>query len=241
MPMHYPPLADGTYRYGDPPRPLPSPIPGPDPGPTGQPLPGQPLSAGPPGQPLPGQPLPIGGTGHGPPPGGAPRVARPRGAAAAAAIVGGLALVVVVILGLALFGPGADPGPGPVGTLGGPSIPEAAPPGRAGATFTVEGRFTVVASPGEPVSGDGAGCDLPVTLSDIGEGTPVTLSEGAYASIGSTVLAYGGGDLSSCTFTFGFDEVPSGAATYLIEIPGRGQLPYTEDELRAGVDITLGR
>ena len=31
MPMHYPPLADGTYRYGDRPRPLPSPVPGPDP------------------------------------------------------------------------------------------------------------------------------------------------------------------------------------------------------------------
>ncbi|MBB1046282.1 hypothetical protein G6028_00450, partial [Dietzia cercidiphylli] len=30
MPMHYPPLADGTYRYGDPPRPLPSPVPGPE-------------------------------------------------------------------------------------------------------------------------------------------------------------------------------------------------------------------
>ena len=29
MPMHYPPLADGTYRYGDRPRPLPSRCPDP--------------------------------------------------------------------------------------------------------------------------------------------------------------------------------------------------------------------
>ncbi|AWH96592.1 hypothetical protein A6048_15090 [Dietzia psychralcaliphila] len=154
-----------------------------------------------------------------------------------------MALVVVVVLGFALFGPGADSGRGPTDQLRGPLPPQAAPPAERppGALFTVEGRFTVMSSPGEPVSGDGSGCDLPVTLSDIGEGTRITLTEGVYTTLGSTVLAYDGGDLSSCTFTFDFGEIPSGAPFYLIEIPGRGQLTYTEDELRAGVDITLGR
>ena len=83
--------------------------------------------------------------------------------------------------------------------------------------------------------------DLLDTLTDIGEGTVITISEGASATVGAATLAYDAGDLSSCTFTFDFDEVPAGAAFYLIEIPGRGQLTYTEDELRTGVDITLGR
>ncbi|MFN3339652.1 MAG: hypothetical protein ACK40Z_08150 [Dietzia sp.] len=238
MPMHYPPLDDGTYRYGDPPRPLPSPLPGPDsPGshPPGQHPPGHHLQHEP--------PPPDGRHGHGAPPEDDPRDERRSGRTAAAAIVGGLALVVVVVLGFALFGPGSDPGRGPTDQLRGPLPPQAAPPAERppGALFSVAGRFTVMSSPGEPVSGDGSGCDLPITLSDIGEGTRITLTEGVYTTLGSTVLAYDGGDLSSCTFTFDFGEVPSGAPFYLIEIPGRGQLTYTEDELRAGVDITLGR
>ncbi|MBB1025684.1 hypothetical protein G6019_14865, partial [Dietzia sp. DQ12-76] len=176
-------------------------------------------------------------------PGGGPGGERSSGRTAAAVIVGGLALVVVVILGLALVGPGSDSGTGPADSPRGPLPPQAwqAPERAPGGLFDVEGRFTVMSSPGEPVSGDGSGCDLPLTLSDIGEGTRITLSQGVSTPLGSTMLAYEGGDLSSCTFTFDFGEVPSGAPFYLIEIPGRGQLTYTEDELRAGVDITLGR
>jgi len=55
------------------------------------------------------------------------------------------------------------------------------------------------------------------------------------------MLVYSGGDLSSCTFTFEFPDVPAGRSFYMVELPGRGQLTYTEGELRAGVDITLGR
>ncbi|MDX2356232.1 hypothetical protein [Dietzia sp. PP-33] len=235
MPMHYPPLPDGTYRYGDPPRPLPSPVPGPD---GTQPDTTQPDTTQP-DTTQPGPPPPDWRPNSGPPTEDAPRDGRGSGRSAAAAIVGGLALVVVAVLGFALFGPGSDSGRGPDYPL----PPQAAqPPERPpGASFSVEGRFTVMSSPGEPVSGDGSGCDMPLTLSDIGEGTRITLSEGVASPIGSTVLAYDGGDLSSCTFTFDFGEVPGGAPIYMIEIPGRGQLPYTEDELRAGVDITLGR
>ncbi|GAA1053757.1 hypothetical protein [Dietzia natronolimnaea] len=234
MPMHYPPLPDGTYRYGDPPQPLPSPVPGPDPSDT--PMPGTPMPETPMSGPHPnGQHPPA-------PPEGDPQGDRTSGRTAAAVIIGGLALVVVVVLGLALTGPGSDPG-GPTDAPRGPLPPQAwqAPERAPGELFDVEGRFTVMSSPGEPVSGDGSGCELPVTLSDIGEGTRITLTEGVSTTLGSTMLAYDGGDLSSCTFTFDFGAVPSGAPFYLIEIPGRGQLTYTEDELRAGVDITLGR
>lgn len=233
MPMHYPPLADGTYRYGDAPRPLPSPVPGPDPGqgPT-------PPAAG---------LTPPTGFVQGPPGDGsspaAPIDQRPRnGAAAAVAIVGGLALVVVAVLVFAVFGTGGDPArtPDPLrGPLAqGDLLPVPAP--GAGA-FAVDGTFTVVSAPGEPVSGTRTGCDMPVSLSDIGEGTTLTLVESDTGRESSSMLAYEGGDLSSCTFSFRFPEVSPGGSLYLIELPGRGQLVYTEDELRAGVEISLGR
>ncbi|AVM63651.1 hypothetical protein C3V38_03785 [Dietzia sp. oral taxon 368] len=234
MPMHYPPLADGTYRYGDPPQPLPSPVPGPD-------------ADSPPPQP----PFPAhdGGSGAGPPPDATPPGSRARGGLATAAVFGAAALVVVV-LGVLLSGvipgpwsdTGSDTGRGTDAARG--PIPQLLPPPErapGSATFAVDGSFTVVSTPADPVSGDDTGCDLPVSLSDIGEGTTITLLEGSTSVITTARLAYSGGDLASCTFTFGFPDVPAGGSYYVVELPGRGQLTYTEDELRAGVDITLGR
>lgn len=223
MPMRYPPLSDGTYRYGDPPQPLPSPVPGPDPDAPATPA------------------APDGRPGDGPSPAGAPRQDRPRGTAAAAAIIG-VAALVVVVPGTVFLGTGSDPGRGTDPSRG-PFTQVLPPPERApgSGSFTVDGTFTVVSTPAEPVSGDRTGCDLPVTLSDIGEGTTITLIEGGTAQIGTAMLVYSGGDLSSCTFTFEFPDVPAGGSFYMVELPGRGQLTYTEDELRAGVDITLGR
>lgn len=235
MPMHYPPLPDGTYRYGDPPQPLPSPVPGPDPS-SGAPDPG---SAYPPPAPA---PAPDGRPGDGPPPAEAPAEGRPPGTAAAAAIIGVAALVVVVVLGVVFLGPGSDPGRGTDPSRG--PFPQVLPPAErapGSGSFTVDGTFTVVSTPAEPVSGDRTGCDLPITLSDIGEGTTITLIDSGAAQIGTAMLVYSGGDLSSCTFTFEFPDVPAGGSFYMVELPGRGQLTYTEGELRAGVDITLGR
>lgn len=233
MPMHYPPLADGTYRVGDQPRPKPSPVPGPDP--TSPAAPSAHLE-----QPHPPAPPTEGPPGGSPPPARDPAQKRSDGLAAAA-IVGVSALVVVVILGLAFFTPGPDRTPTdfPRGPLPQAGPPPAQSPGSA--SFEVDGTFTVVSSPGEPVAGDPTGCDLPPTMTDIGEGTPISLLESDLSTLSTTRLAYEGGDLSSCTFTFEFADVPAGVAVYLIELPGRGQLLYTEDELRAGVDITLGR
>lgn len=252
MPMHYPPLADGTYRYGDEPRPLPSPLPGPDPFtpaamPQGQPPQGQSGHAAP-GQPAHGQPPPNsppyagpGLPGDGPPPEAPTGKPRSNGTVAVVAIVGGLALVVVAVLGFGLLGTGTDRG-APTDTLRG--LPQSIPvPDRApgAGAFTVDGTFTVVATPGEPVSGSSTGCDMPVSLSDIGEGTTLTLLESDTGRSVRSMLAYEGGDLSSCTFTFEFPDVSPGGALYMIELPGRGQLVYSEDELRAGVDISLGQ
>jgi len=232
MPMHYPPLSDGTYRYGDPPQPLPSPVPGPDPSDTPDASDTPTASAAD----ATSYHLPY------PPPGEDPGQRR-SGVAAAAAIIGVAALVVVVVLGLALFGPGSGrgPGSGPQGIPSAGSQPGGSPGIPGSATFTVEGRFTVIATPDDPVSGDGSGCRLPVSLSDIGEGTAISLTRATGTLLGTDTLAYDGGDLSSCTFTFEFVDVPAAAGVYLIELPGRGQLTYTEEELRAGIDITLGR
>ena len=281
MPMHYPPLADGSYRYGDQPQPLPSPVPGPDPfPPAGSPQGPQsqsqqalgPQSQGQPalGPQPPGQSQQPQGSPHGPawqaappphqlPPNSPPHAGpgilgdspvpeaptgkkRVNGPVAAVAVVGGLALVVVAVLGLGLLGTDSDRG-ATTDTLRGPSpqsgpLPERSP---GAGTFTVDGTFTVVATPGEPVSGNSTGCDMPVSLSDIGEGTTLTLLESDTGRSVRSMLAYEGGDLSSCTFTFEFPDVSPGGALYMIELPGRGQLVYSEDELRAGVDISLGR
>lgn len=256
MPMHYPPLANGTFRYGDAPRPLPSPVPGPETGHHAGPAhahahagkhhstdntsPALPYatSEGTIGQPaLPGHPVP-----HETLPSTA---GRPPGTVAAATIVGGLGLVVVVFLGASLLGLGSGGGTGSAPS--GPSLPGAArlPDGLSdltpGAPFTVDGNFTVVSAPGAPVSGDGSGCQLPPSMSDIGSSTQLTLIGSTGTPMGMAALTYGEGDLSSCSFTFEFTEVTGGEAFYAIELPGRGELVYTEDELRAGVEITLGR
>lgn len=262
MPMHYPPLANGTYRYGDQPQPKPSPVPGPDPsaptalhhGPafqgalemnrSGQPqLAGQgqgefPTPAGP------GTGIPAGGVpGHGAPPEDTPtEKRRPNGTLAAVAIVGGLAIVVVAVLGFFLAGNGSNTGT-TTAPLRGP-FPQSDPlPERSPGTgvFTVDGTFTVVDAPGEPVSGDRTGCDLPVSLSDIGEGTSLTLIDAPTGRSLTSRLVYEGGDSASCSFSFEFPDVTPGGSTYMIELPGRGRLPYSEEELRAGVDISLGR
>lgn len=252
MPMHYPPLADGTYRYGDAPRPLPSPVPGPeydpahpppdgpqpaDQRPAGQPATALPYQSGPPHQ---FDPQPRSGPLHQADPPDAPPEqddsggTRPKGTVAAASIVGGLGLVVVAILGTALF---VVSGRDRVELPTSASVPGPAATGP----FTVEGRFTVVSSPDAPVSGDRDGCDLPASLSDIGENTEITLVDGLQNSLGTTNLAYGEGDLYSCTFTFEFADVPAGLSLYSLGLDGRGQLAYTETELRNGIDITLGR
>ena len=245
MPMRYPPLSDGTYRVGDPPQPLPSPVPGPDAHSPDAHGPDE-HSVDPPGPvagtPTAGPVAPDGRPGDAPPADDAPTGGRPPGTVAAAAIIGVAALVVVVVLGMVFLGPGSDPGRGTDPGRG--PFPQALPPAErapGSGAFTVDGTFTVISTPAEPVSGDRTGCDLPVTLSDIGEGTTIALIEGASAQIDTAMLVYSGGDLSSCTFTFEFTDVPAGGSFYMVELPGRGQLTYTEDELRAGVDITLGR
>ena len=222
MPMHYPPLADGSYRVGDEPQPLPSPVPGPD---ASDPRPEVDAPAGP--APGPEEHAPE-----------KPERKYPRDAIAAASIIGGLGLVVVIVLGWLALAPGSGRGPD---APGGPSLPLPIPGRSADAPFTVDGRFTVVSSPGEPVSGDATGCTLPVSLADIGGNSEITLVEGGRGPLAVSTLTYERGDTSSCTFTFEFADVPTGLPYYVVELDGRGQLNYTETELRAGVDITLGR
>ncbi|MFL0577741.1 hypothetical protein ACH0BZ_00010 [Dietzia sp. 179-F 9C3 NHS] len=235
MPMHYPPLSDGTYRVGDPPQPRPSPVPGPDP--VSAPAPGHHQH----GQLHPAGPPPLGPPADGTPTGDDARPERSPGLHAAIAAGSVFAVVAVVALGLALFGGTDRETTDPITWPAFPSSVPSGDPAPGASEFPAGGTFVVTSSPGEPVSGDAETCSLPVTLSDIGEGTLITLLDATRAPITESMLSYDGGTSSSCTYTFGFEGVPAGESFYVVEIQGRGQLVYTERELRDGVDITLGR
>lgn len=250
MTLQYPPLANGAYRYGDPAAPLPSPVPGPPPHgvPTGPPPPASTGFAGP-GQAAPG-PNGVAGPGQAPPAGAwpelpwegrpvwdgppVPRRRRLSAGTGAATGIALLALVGVVAVGAVRH---ADREPAPSRSTGVPRVPRAdtQPP----ADLPASGTFLVNSSPGSAVSGDESGCRLPPSLSDIGPGTPVVLRTPAGESLASTRLDYSAGGPEHCEFSFRF-LVPSGEPVYLLEIPGRGSVPFAEDELREGVQITLG-
>lgn len=250
MPMSYPPLDNGAYRYGDPPAPRPSPVPGPDPY---APPPGP--YAGAPGRPpshpwrphpseaftpYPAAPGPPGDVGApGPHPAfGAPA---PRRQLPFALAAGGVALVVAVFIGAFLLGGSDDPDPTalPDRSTSGSGAPPSARSGPGGPSgpFDVHGTFRIESAPGLSVSGDRRSCTLPPSLSDIHEGTPVLLTAGGATSRGT--LAYDGGTGSDCTFSFDLSDVPDGRSTYGLRIIGHGSLTFTEAELRDGPKITL--
>ena len=243
MPMSYPPLDNGAYRYGDPPAPRPSPVPGPDPH---APPPGPRPHVGAPGwTPAPPRPPHADETfGHYPaPPGphpdfGAPA---PRRQLPFALAAGGVALVVVVFLGAFLLGGSDDSDPTalPDRSGSGSGAPPSASSGSGGRSghFDVHGTFRIDSAPGLSVSGDRTSCTLPASLSDIHEGTIVLLTAGSSTATGT--LAYDGGTASDCTFSFDLTDVPAGRSTYGIRILGHGSLTFTEAELRDGPKITL--
>jgi Protein of unknown function (DUF2510) len=68
--------------------------------------------------------------------------------------------------------------------------------------------------------------------SDIGPGTPVTVTNENGTVIGTASLGHGsssGGN--DCTFTYGIDGLPSNASQYLIEVGSRGNVGYSHDQM----------
>ena len=220
MSSHYPPLANGAYRYGDPPQPLPSPVPGPpEPPPPGDPVPGWS------GPPVPATPAAVGPR---PGSGSALRWALPVAVAAAVAFLA-LAAVTALVLG--------SSGDAPTGrsTLStGTLLPS------PGTPFSVPGDLTIETAPGETVTGTMSGCELPASLADLDEGSRLELFSADGRMVSEAFLRYDAGEPGYCRFTFEFPAVPPGVGPYQLRMRGRGSVTYPESELLGGIELALG-
>lgn len=241
MAMQYPPLANGAYRVGDPPQPFPPSRPGPEQSPRlapgglywdGMPRPAAPpqyQQVAPPQYPQPQQVPQFQGPPQFPqqPPGlgamgpfGAPLDMPPQPPQrsrwlAAAAITAG----VVVLSGVAFaLAPGDQ---------------------FSGAdTFEAQGVLTLSAP---AALGGTADCILPPDLEDI-SASQVTVQTGdPLSQVAASSIRYQDGGLGKCTFTFDLEDVPADQPAYLVTLEGHGELNYTEEEMRDGVDIIIER
>lgn len=230
MAMHYPPLANGAYRVGDPPQPFPPSRPGPEqsarlaPGGLywdGMPRPAQPpqfpfqqqpappVQAAPPAQPMPPQPMPPQPM---PPQGSGPQPK--RGLIAVGATAG---VVAVSALAFALV-----------------------PGDQFSAVDTFQSRGTLtISAPG--ALGGTSECILPPGLDAIPNAQVTAQTGDPLSQVAAAPIQYQDGTLGECTFTFSLDEVPAGQPAYLVSLQGHGQLDYTEQEMRDGVDIVIER
>ena len=96
---------------------------------------------------------------------------------------------------------------------------------RAPTSFTVQGTLTIQ---GGDCSGWG--------YEDLHDGTEVTLTDE-----NDKLLAVGAlTRTSTCSFTFSFDNVPPGRQFYGVTVTHRGTLHDNEQQLRQGVELTIG-
>src|SRR5699024_9921102 len=90
------------------------------------------------------------------------------------------------------------------------------------------------------VIGEANMCITPPSLADISEGTPVSLRTPDGEQLATAPLTYKGGSIGTCTFGFTFVDIPAGEDSYVLAVPGRGNLDVSEAELRQGPSVTLG-
>jgi hypothetical protein len=91
-------------------------------------------------------------------------------------------------------------------------------------TFHVPGTLTI----------NGVDCDG-IGYGDLREGTEVTLTDESGKVLAVGELARTG----ACSFTFSLDA-PTGKKFYGVTISHRGTVHYTEDELRHGLQLSIG-
>lgn len=239
MAMHYPPLANGAYRVGDPPQPFPPSQPGPEqsarlapgglywdgmPRPAQPPQfpfqqqpasPAQPVQPTQPVQPAPpvqAQPMPPQPVPPMPPQNSGPQPKRGLIAVGATAgVVAVSALVFAVV-----------------------------PGDQFSAVDTFQSRGTLtISAPG--ALGGTSECILPPGLDAIPNAQVTAQTGDPLSQVAAAPIQYQDGTLGECTFTFSLDEVPAGQPAYLVSLQGHGQLDYTEQEMRDGVDIIIER
>jgi len=95
---------------------------------------------------------------------------------------------------------------------------------RGPAPFTVTGTLTIE----DDCTGWG--------YDDLHDGTEVTLTDenGKLLAVGQLTRT------STCSFTFTLENVPPGRQFYGITISHRGTLHYSEQQLRQGVELSIG-
>ena len=233
MAMHYPPLANGAYRVGDPPQPFPSTRPGPEQSPRlapgglywdGMPRPAQPpqfpfqQQLAPPVQPAP--PAPPAPPAQSTPPAQPPEAPPDPGTRPSRGLIAvGATAVVVALSALALA---------------------LVPGGQFSSvdTFDSQGTLTISAP---IILGGSSECILPPGLEDVASSQVTVQTGDPLSQVAEAPIQYQDGTLGECTFTFSLDDVPAGQPTYLVSLLGHGQLDYTEEEMRDGVDIIIER
>jgi hypothetical protein len=108
--------------------------------------------------------------------------------------------------------------------------------------FTVTGTLQL--------NGDGSitTSDLPMGFAcagirgygDIGPGSAVTITDESGTLLAKGAIENSRGDKTSCMLTFKVFDVPPGAKFYKLEISHRGDMSYTEAEVKQGVEVSLG-
>ena len=222
MAMHYPPLANGAYRVGDPPQPFPPSRPGPEQSarlaPGGLYWDGMPRPAQPPQfafQQHPAQaPMPAAPPQQPPAPPQEPGPRPQRGLIAVGATAGVVAVSALVFA--------------------------VVPGDQFSSVETFESRGTLTIS-APVILGGTSDCILPPGLEDVTNSRVSVQTGDPLSQVAEAPIQYQDGTLGECTFTFSLDEVPAGQPTYLVSLQGHGQLDYTEQEMRDGVDIIIER
>jgi hypothetical protein len=75
---------------------------------------------------------------------------------------------------------------------------------------------------------------------DIGPGSAVTITDESGTLLAKGSIENSRGDETSCMLTFKVFDVPAGAKFYKLEISHRGEMNYTEAEVKQGVQVSLG-
>lgn len=106
-------------------------------------------------------------------------------------------------------------------------------------TTTIDGTFAVIDFDEYYSSDDGDSCQGEGGYGDINSSTQVVLSNGTGDIITRSNLGPGEVQDSICTYSFEL-EVTEGEESYVLAVGDRGETTYSFDDLKSGVELSLG-
>ena len=106
-------------------------------------------------------------------------------------------------------------------------------------TTTINGTFAVIDFDEYLYADDGDSCQGEGGYGDINSSTQVVLSNGTGDIITRSNLGPGEVQDSICTYSFEL-EVTEGEESYVLAVGDRGETTYSFDDLKAGVELSLG-